>query len=106
MLRVSKCHFQICRCRLENAALAASARARCARACRHYVFIEYTYHYTNKTKQFRPKGDGKPGTRCIAYLAPDANEDKWLLPVGAHIVRQGTERKGSIITQTHKCISW
>lgn len=47
-------------------------------------------------------GDGKPTTRCIAYLAPDANEDRWLLPVGAHIVSLGTEREGTIITQTHK----
>lgn len=108
ILRVLKCQFQICRHWLEDAVRCVCMCKSCT-VCYNYVFIEYAYHYINKAKRLRPNGNGggsgKPSTRCIAYLAPDANEDRWLLPVGAHTVRQGTEREGTIITQTHKHIS-
>lgn len=60
-----------------------------------------------QTKQSGPGqwGVGNPSARCIAYLALATNKDRWLLPVGANIAGPGTEREGTIITQTHKHIS-
>lgn len=39
-------------------------------------------------------GGGKPSTRCIAYLAADANEDRWLVPIAAHSATPGDGHRG------------
>lgn len=92
MLTAFKCQFQTSptECR---ACCIWTSESRVA--SRNYAF-RALYISTNKRKQLGQggAGGGKPSTRCIANLATDANEDRWLVPVGACGVTPGDGHRG------------